>query len=90
MLNLKTVSQFKKDIKKYNYNKLVVTELAEVINILRSRKKLPEKYKDHPLSGDYVGMRECHVKPDTLLIYSINQNEGMLYLERIGSHSELF
>lgn len=90
MLNLKSVSQFKKDMKKYKHKKSVVDELDVVIPLLIGRKKLPEKYKDHALFGCYIGMRECHVKPDTLLIYSVDEEMRTLYLERIGSHSELF
>ena len=58
--------------------------------MLRYRNKLPEKYVDHSLGGQYKGMRECHLKPDALLIYSISEESQTLYLERIGSHSELF
>lgn len=90
MLNLKAVSQFKKDFKKYRHNETVLEEFEEVIKLLRSRIKLPIKYVDHSLGGQYKGMRECHIKPDTLLIYSISEESQTLYLERIGSHSELF
>lgn len=89
MLNLKAVSQFKKDFKKYRHNESVLDEFDKVISILRNKNKLPEKYVDHSLGGQYKGMRECHVKPDTLLIYSISEESQTLYLERIGSHSEL-
>jgi mRNA interferase YafQ len=58
--------------------------------LLLAEKKLPEKYRDHSLGGDYDGMRECHVLPDVLLVYSIDEKCRILYLERIGSHSELF
>lgn len=77
-------------MKKYQHNRLVHNELDAVINLLRIRKKLPEKYKDHALVGDYVGMRECHIKPDVLLIYWIDETGQNLYLERLGSHSNLF
>ena len=90
MLNLKAVSQFKKDMKKYQHNKSVTKELGMIIDLLRIRKRLPEKCKDHSLAGDYVGMRECHVRPDTLLIYWIDEAGQNLYLERLGSHSKLF
>ena len=56
--------------------------------MLLLRIKLPEKYKDHDLLGSYIDYRECHVKPDVLLIYKAD--EQLLYLYRIGSHSELF
>jgi len=58
--------------------------------LLISAKKLPEKYRDHFLIGGYSGMRECHVKPDVLLIYWIDVENNKLVLERLGSHSELF
>ena len=90
MLNLKAVTQFKKDMKKYRHKKSVIEELDTVINLLRLEKKLTQKYQDHSLFGGYIGMRECHIKPDVLLIYWINEEKEILYLERIGSHSDLF
>lgn len=90
MLINKFVSRFKKDIKKYQYQISVLDELDIVIKLLLAKKKLPEKYRDHSLSGDYFGMRECHIKPDVLLIYWIDEESQILYLERVGSHSELF
>ena len=79
MLNLKAVSQFKKDFKKYRHNEPVLEEFEEVIKMLRNRIKLPEKYIDHSLGGQYKGMRECHLKPDVLLIYSIMEDSQILY-----------
>jgi mRNA interferase YafQ len=73
VLNLKVVSQFKKDFKKYRYNEPVLDEFEEVIKMLRDKIKLPEKYLDHSLGGQYKNMRECHLKPDALLIYSISE-----------------
>jgi mRNA interferase YafQ len=90
VLNLKVVSQFKTDFKKYRHNEPVLEEFEAVIKMLRNRSKLPEKYVDHSLGGQYKGMRECHLKPDALLIYSVSEESQTLYLERIGSHSELF
>lgn len=89
MLTNKFVSRFKKDIKKYQYQISVLDELDVVIKLLLMKKK-PEKYRDHSLSGDYIGLRECHIKPDVLLVYWIDVENQILYLERIGSHSELF
>lgn len=88
MLNPKSCSRFKKDFKKYLHKQAVIDEFNEVVGMLRRGKKLPEKYQDHPLSGNYNGYRECHIKPDVLLIYKTD--EQWLYLARIGSHSELF
>jgi mRNA interferase YafQ len=56
VLNLKAVSQFKKDFKKYRHNEPVLEEFEEVIKMLRSRNKLPEKYVDHSLGGQYKSM----------------------------------
>lgn len=50
---------------------------------------LPEQYKDHNLTGDYKGFRECHIAPDWLLVYQVNNNELVLILSRTGSHSIL-
>lgn len=62
--------------------------LQEVIQILLKQETLNRKLCDHPLSGNWVEHRECHVKPDMLLIYKVDND--CLYLERVGSHSELF
>lgn len=88
MLNLKPSTRFKKDLKKYIHKQQVIDELSFVIDFLRISKTLPEKYRDHSLSGDYIGYRECHVKPDVLLVYRTDAER--VYLARIGSHSELF
>lgn len=67
-----------------------VSLLDEVINMLVAGKILAEKYQDHALAGDFSECRECHVKPDVLLIYAKIENELILVLVDIGSHSELF
>ncbi|NGX42406.1 MAG: mRNA interferase YafQ [Chlamydiae bacterium] len=69
MLKIKNSKQFKKDLKKYRHQKSVVTEIYKILSILTNRKLLPEKYRDHNLEGRWVNHRECHVKPDVLLIY---------------------
>jgi mRNA interferase YafQ len=79
-----------------NYKKLCksgcfdVSVLNKVINTLSVGKALEEKYKDHSLTGRMEGFRECHIKPDLLLIYKIYQGRLILELVRLGSHSELF
>lgn len=88
MLKPDPTRQFKKDLKKYEHNKQVKKELAAVLEFLLNGDKLPEKYSDHALTGSYTGFKECHVKPDTLLIYWID--DEYVHLTRIGSHSELF
>ena len=63
--------------------------LGNVIDLLLAEKVLDEKYHDHPLSGNYVGFRECHILPDWLLIYAIDKDSLILIASRTGSHSDL-
>ena len=60
------------------------------MNILAEQKKLEDKYQDHGLSGEYKGFRECHIEPDWLLVYRIDEDVLELFLFRTGSHSDLF
>lgn len=64
--------------------------LDDVIRKLAAGIPLPEKNKDHALTGNFIGFRECHIAPDWLLVYSIEEQELMLYLLRTGTHSDLF
>lgn len=84
MRDKKFSSQFKRDLKKFAFDRSVILELNRVLMLLIERKKLPAKYKDHLLSGDYTGCRECHLKPDVLLVYKTSTR--LLYLVRMGSH----
>lgn len=79
-------SIFKRDFKKHGE---IDVALIEVLYKLINDEVLPEKYRDHALTGDWLGYRECHIKPDLLLIYK-QSNEDSLRLARLGSHSELF
>lgn len=90
MLSIKYVTRFKKDLKRYQHQTSILRELNDVLKLLLAEKPLPEKYRDHSLSGGYVGMRECHVKPDVLLVYWVDLENKKLVVERLGSHSELF
>ena len=65
-------------------------KLFEVIDILANGETLDAKYKDHSLTGNYRGTRECHIEPDWLLIYEIRGDVLVLMHYRLGSHSELF
>ena len=69
---------------------LNLDKLKFVINQLASGNPLEEKYRDHALTRDYKGFRECHIEPDWLLIYQIIDEELVLILSRTGSHSDLF
>lgn len=88
MLHLVRKSRFKKDFKKLLSAGRDLEKLALVIRTLQSGECLPERNRDHALTGNYVGHRECHVSPDWLLIYRTTETE--LILVRTGSHSELF
>lgn len=81
-------AQFKKDVKKVR--KQDIDKLKEVLRLLCSGEKLSEKHKDHKLVGKWDKHRECHIKPDLLLIYYINSSQDEIILERVGSHSDLF
>lgn len=83
-------NQFKKDIKLAKKQGKDIDKLFDVIGILANGETLDEKYRDHDLSGNLKGCRECHIEPDWLLIYEIDNNVLVLVLNRVGSHSELF
>lgn len=90
MLKVRYANSFKKDYKKIikrGYNPKL---MENIIEKLANGEKLPAKNKDHNLLGDYVGFRECHITPDWLLIYRIEEDELILVLSRTGTHSDLF
>jgi len=84
--------KFKQDYKRLinSVNSETIDELLTVIEMLANGQSLPEKYKDHLLKGNWKSYRECHIKPDLLLIYKLENNNLTLTLVRTGSHSELF
>ena len=87
---VKPTNQFKKDFKKVHKQHKNLDILKSVINILANGEKLPEKFRDHMLLGDYKGKHECHLEPDWLLIYEYFEDELILSLTRTGTHSDLF
>jgi mRNA interferase YafQ len=86
-LNINQTTQFKRDIKKLRKQGKNLSELLEIIKLLADEQPLPTQYRDHNLTGNWQKYRECHIRPDWLLIYQIDGTE--LYLARSGSHSEL-
>ena len=90
MLTIRYQSAFKRDYKRIKKRGYDTSLLEEVISILASGDTLPDQYKDHELSGNYSGYRECHILPDWLLIYDRNDSELTLCLTRTGTHSDLF
>ena len=90
ILELYLTSRFKKDYKLMLKRGAKPAALELVVDMLRNRQLLPEKYRDHELAGDYAGFRECHVQPDWLLVYRIEEDVLILTLARTGTHSDLF
>ncbi|MFV0948013.1 type II toxin-antitoxin system YafQ family toxin [Campylobacter jejuni] len=86
--DIKYSSKFKKHYKKLNTKEQ--QEARAIIERLANDEPLEPKYKDHALKGDFIGFRECHIKPDLLLIYQKQDDKLILYCLDIGSHSELF
>lgn len=89
-LEIKFSTQFKKDIKLLSKQHKNLDQLFTVIEKIANQEVLEAKYKDHNLSGNYSGCRECHIEPDFLLIYEIYDDVVVLMLVRAGSHSDLF
>lgn len=92
MLRPEFTGQFKKDYRLAVKRGCDPDKLSEVITMLVNEQPLPEKYRDHALvnSRNYKNMRECHIEPDWLLVYKIEQEILILKLIRTGSHSDLF
>lgn len=83
-------NQFRKDLKlaaKRGYN---MDKIKTAITKLASGEALDAKYRDHALTGNYSGYRECHIEPDWLLVYQLDDRKLILLLTRTGTHSDLF
>ena len=90
MLTIKYQTAFKRDYKRIKQRGYNIRLLEQVIALLAEGQELPASYRDHALTGDYSGCRECHIAPDWLLVYEVLQDELLLYLTRTGTHSDLF
>lgn len=89
MLNDVLTTKFKKDFKKAKKQGKNIKLLKQIIEQLRNQQPLDIKYKDHALTNNWDGCRECHLTPDWLLIYEIDEDNNTLSLLRTDSHSEL-
>ena len=89
-LTVKLTTQFRKDYKLAMKRGLKIKLLDEIVTLLAMGEALPEKNKDHALTGDWVGHRECHILPDWLLVYRVENDVLVLTLSRTGTHSDLF
>ncbi|MEY8262375.1 type II toxin-antitoxin system YafQ family toxin [Oscillospiraceae bacterium 50-60] len=90
MLTIKYQTAFKKDYKRIKKRGYDTRLLEKVIELLAEGQDLPAEYRDHALSGNYNGCRECHIAPDWLLVYEVIEKELLLYLTRTGTHSDIF
>lgn len=90
MFNIVVSNQFKKDIKLAQKRGLDLSLLSDVVEKLANGMELSTKNKDHSLSGNYVGYRECHIQPNWLLVYKVEERNLLLFLFRTGTHSDLF
>ncbi|MBI9051380.1 MAG: type II toxin-antitoxin system YafQ family toxin [Anaerolineaceae bacterium] len=88
MKTLLRTSTFKKDLKRMQKRGKAFSGLKHVIQLLLNAETLDPKYRDHSLTGNYSGTRECHIEPDWLLIYESDENQ--LILIRTGTHADLF
>ena len=90
MYQIKFTTAYKKSYKLMKKRGLDVSLLDDVVDLLRQGKQLDEKYRDHGLSGNFAGFRECHIKSDWLLVYLIEDDVLTLTLVDTSSHSDIF
>lgn len=90
MLDVVLSNRFKKDLKLAVKRGLDLDALNVIVDQLAAGQPLPDKNRDHALTGDYIGFRECHIRPDWLLVYRADGEDLILFLFRTGSHTDLF
>lgn len=90
MLDVVLSNRFKKDLKLAAKRGLDLDALNSIVDQLAAGQPLPDKNRDHALTGDYIGFRECHIRPDWLLVYRADGEDLILFLFRTGSHTDLF
>jgi len=88
MKQLSQTTQFTRDVRRMRKRGKDLSRLQDVVRLLASGSALDPKFRDHPLGGSWQPSRDCHVEPDWVLIYTIDQDS--LRLERTGTHSDLF
>jgi len=90
MFYLKYSKRFKQDLKYFQHDPDTLLKLKQVLDCLINGKPLSKKNYNHPLSGEFKGCFDCHIRPDVLLIYKKEKEKIFILLLRIGSHSDLF
>lgn len=83
-------NRFRKDLKLAAKRGLRLDELNAIVEQLAAGQTLPERNRDHALTGDYIGFRECHIRSDWLLVYRVDGDALELFLFRTGTHTDLF
>jgi mRNA interferase YafQ len=92
MRTIKQTSQFKKDLKreaKGEYREIIESEFDNIVEKLAKDELLPDRLRDHVMTGNWKDHRDCHIRPNLVLIYRKLEDEHILQLVRLGSHSEL-
>jgi mRNA interferase YafQ len=89
MYQIQFTAKMKKDVKRMKKRGKSISKLTSVLSILASGEPLPEQYRDHQLSGNRAGFRECHIEPDWLLIYRVENDILILIAAETGTHSDL-
>lgn len=90
MYEIRPTAKFQKDLKRIYKRGYDISLLTDIIKKLAAGYTLSRRNKDHQLSGDYSGYRECHITPNWLLIYEVSQDKRILFLIRTGAHGDLF
>lgn len=90
MLKVIYTTKFVKDVKRIKKRGKDVNKLIDTVRLLSEETVLPERLHDHALTGDFIGMRECHIEPDWLLVYKIDHDVLVLTTIRTGTHSDVF
>lgn len=90
MLSVVYTNSFSRDLKRVVRRGKDPKKIAAAIDLLCSGQPLPASFRDHALSGNYAGFRDCHIEPDLVLVYRVNAGQLQLICVRIGTHSDLF
>ena len=90
MLTSQETTRFRRDLRRMRRRGKDVQKLQTIVRLLVQEQPLAPRHRDHPLVGDWLGYRDCHIEPDWLLIYKIDREKATLTLARTGTHSDLF
>jgi len=91
MYKITTTNKYDKDLKRIISQPKLIDEINVVVSLLSADDSpLPKKYNDHALKGKYAMYRECHIRPDWLLVYKKDRTDLILVLVRTSTHSQIF